>query len=356
MARPRRQKKEKDLKDDEFIDGEEDVEVDDDAPPTIDPYAVLGLEQDATADDVKKAYRKQALLYHPDKSQDSNKSNAVKKFQEIAFAYAVLSDERRRKRYNLTGSTAETLDHSDEDFDWLSFYREQFENIVTEENIQIIKDEYKGSAEEREALLDAYTRYKGNLDKIYNSVMCSDVVEDDDRFRQILDEEIAKGTIESFPTYERQNNDQAREKVKAAERKRVEEFKKRNEGNVKGLKKEGKKGDMNDLAALIKQRQQSRAGGFFDHLEAKYTAKEDRKGKKRAKPMDEPPEELFQANIDRMKRSRGNAREARKKIVVDEEDDVSEDMGVSDEDDAPPKASRKTKAKAKGRARTKARM
>ena len=44
---------------------DEDADLEADGPPSIDPYAVLGLEQDATADDVKKAYRKMALKHHP---------------------------------------------------------------------------------------------------------------------------------------------------------------------------------------------------------------------------------------------------------------------------------------------------
>lgn len=49
-----------------FIDDdeEEDIELED-GPPSIDPYEVLGLEKEATADDVKKSYRKLALKYHP---------------------------------------------------------------------------------------------------------------------------------------------------------------------------------------------------------------------------------------------------------------------------------------------------
>ena len=61
MPRPKRQKKQKELKDPESSD--EDIE--DEGPPSIDPYAVLGLDTEATADDVKKAYRKLALKHHP---------------------------------------------------------------------------------------------------------------------------------------------------------------------------------------------------------------------------------------------------------------------------------------------------
>ena len=46
-------------------EGDENDIADEDAPPTIDPYKVLGLETQATADDVKKAYRKMALKFHP---------------------------------------------------------------------------------------------------------------------------------------------------------------------------------------------------------------------------------------------------------------------------------------------------
>jgi DnaJ family protein C protein 9 len=51
-----------------FIDDEEEEEEDieaEDGPPAIDPYEVLGLDTEATADDVKKAYRKLALKHHP---------------------------------------------------------------------------------------------------------------------------------------------------------------------------------------------------------------------------------------------------------------------------------------------------
>lgn len=44
---------------------DEDADLEADGPPSIDPYAVLGLEKEATADDVKKAYRKMALKHHP---------------------------------------------------------------------------------------------------------------------------------------------------------------------------------------------------------------------------------------------------------------------------------------------------
>lgn len=69
-----------------------------------DPYAVLGVARDAKADDIKKAYRKLAQQYHPDRNADD--AVAEDKFKEVSAAYAVLSDEQRRKAYDEFGEAA----------------------------------------------------------------------------------------------------------------------------------------------------------------------------------------------------------------------------------------------------------
>ena len=56
-----------------------------------DYYEILGIKRDATENEIKKAYRKLALKWHPDKNQD-NKSEAELKFKEISEAYNVLSE------------------------------------------------------------------------------------------------------------------------------------------------------------------------------------------------------------------------------------------------------------------------
>lgn len=67
----------------------------------IDYYKVLGLQKSATADDIKKAYRKLARQYHPDTNQ--NDTTAHKKFQQINEANEVLSDPDKRKKYDKYG-------------------------------------------------------------------------------------------------------------------------------------------------------------------------------------------------------------------------------------------------------------
>ncbi len=67
-----------------------------------DYYKVLGVERKASADDIRKAYRKLAMQFHPDKNPGDKK--AEEKFKEINEAYQVLSDETKRARYDQLGS------------------------------------------------------------------------------------------------------------------------------------------------------------------------------------------------------------------------------------------------------------
>lgn len=67
-----------------------------------DPYSVLGVSKSATQDEVKKAYRKLAMQYHPDKNKGDKK--AEEKFKEVGAAYEVLGDAKKRKEYDTFGS------------------------------------------------------------------------------------------------------------------------------------------------------------------------------------------------------------------------------------------------------------
>ena len=65
-----------------------------------DYYKILGISKGASEDDVRKAYRKMALKFHPDKNKSAG---AEEKFKEIAEAYEVLSDKRKRDIYDKYG-------------------------------------------------------------------------------------------------------------------------------------------------------------------------------------------------------------------------------------------------------------
>ena len=65
-------------------------------------YEVLGVSNDADENTIKKAYRKLAMKYHPDKNKD-NKENAEKSFKKVGEAYGVLSDKEQRQKYDQFG-------------------------------------------------------------------------------------------------------------------------------------------------------------------------------------------------------------------------------------------------------------
>jgi curved DNA-binding protein len=68
-----------------------------------DYYKILGVERKASQDDIKKAFRKLAMKYHPDQNKDNKQ--AEEKFKEINEAYEVLSDPKKRERYDQLGSS-----------------------------------------------------------------------------------------------------------------------------------------------------------------------------------------------------------------------------------------------------------
>ena len=66
-----------------------------------DYYSILGLNRDARDEEIKKAYRKLALRYHPDKNPEDD--SAGEKFKQISEAYDILSNEGKRRQYDLFG-------------------------------------------------------------------------------------------------------------------------------------------------------------------------------------------------------------------------------------------------------------
>jgi len=91
-----------------------------------DYYKVLGVQKSASEEEIKKAYRKLAMKYHPDHTKGDK--SAEEKFKKISEAYAVLSDKEKRKEYDTFGSEGFRQRFSQEDifrgFDFGDIFRE----------------------------------------------------------------------------------------------------------------------------------------------------------------------------------------------------------------------------------------
>lgn len=200
----------------------------------------------------------------------------------------------------MTGSTAEAVDE-DDNFNWVDFYREQFSSAIDTGALDQLKQEYQGSDEEERDILAAFEKYRGDLDKVYESVMLCNVIDDDERFRAIIDKAIANGTAQAYKKYTEEPEKKRQQRLKRAQKEAQEaeqlskelDEKKETQGK-RGRKKKSSAMDNGDLMALIQQRQASRAESFFDRLEEKYNP-----GKKRAAKFEEPPEEAFAATAAR---------------------------------------------------------
>lgn len=107
-----------------------------------DYYEILSVNKNATSDEIKKAYRKLALKYHPDRVPAEKKKGSEEQFKEISEAYAVLSDEQKRSLYDQYGHAGIDQKYTYEDIfrgaDFSSIFENMgFENIFGDSGFDI---------------------------------------------------------------------------------------------------------------------------------------------------------------------------------------------------------------------------
>ncbi|KAL1746369.1 hypothetical protein HDZ31DRAFT_62269 [Schizophyllum fasciatum] len=290
----------------QFFPGEDEVDL----------YAVFSLTKAATGEEIRKSYRRLALVHHPDKhthSAEQVKADAAVKFQQVGFAYAVLSDEKRRKRYDQTGRTDEGFDDVSGEDGWEAYFEDLFDR-VTRGKLDEMKKEYQGSSEELEDLKSAYIETDGDIGEIMNHIPHS-TLEDEARFIVAIGDLIADGAIPKLNTWEKSIQDEKARLVRkkqgdkeAAEAEKLakelgvwDEFygsgktgQRRGKGKGKGKANAAAEDEEEDTSALqaliLKKKQKSLSSSFLDDLAAKYTEPPKKKGRKRGKEADDDGE------------------------------------------------------------------
>ncbi|CAK9157206.1 unnamed protein product [Ilex paraguariensis] len=231
---------------------------------------ILGVERTASQQEIKKAYYKLALRLHPDKNPGNEE--AKEKFQQLQKVISILGDEEKRALYDQTGC----VDDADLAGDVVQNLKEFFQAIykkVTEADIEEFEANYRGSDSEKSDLIDLYEKYKGNMNRLFCSMLCSDAKLDSHRFKDILDEAIATGELKPTKAYKKWAKQVSETKPPTSPLRQRQKSKKESE----------------DLYAIISKRQNDRRGrvdSMLSSLMSKYGGGE---------PSSEPSEEEFEA-------------------------------------------------------------
>lgn len=159
---------------------------------TRDLYKALETERGADDKTIRRSYYRLSMRFHPDRATEDE---ATEKFQTLSRMNEILSDKERRAVYDETGEVDDESMPSDRD--WTEYWRVLYKKI-SEEDVRAFHEGYKGSEEEMEDLKAAYLASEGDMDKIMESVLCASVLDDEERFREMLDGWIVKGDVPKY--------------------------------------------------------------------------------------------------------------------------------------------------------------
>ncbi|XP_078284480.1 dnaJ homolog subfamily C member 9 [Rhinoraja longicauda] len=243
---------------------------------TSDLYQVLGVRSRASEGEIRRGYRKVSLQVHPDRVKEAEKDAATQKFQTLGKVYTVLSDSEQRAVYDEQGIVDEEADGLTQDRDWEEYWRLLFKKVTVAE-IKNFENNYKGSEEEMADIKQAYVDFKGDMDRIMESVLCS-TAEDEPRIRGVLEKAVQAQELPEYTAFtkESMNKQRARKRRNDKEAKEAEAAR----------QEMGLDTDTDSLKALIQKKQKDRgkeADSFLAAMEAKYCRNSQKGGKKAAR-------------------------------------------------------------------------
>lgn len=228
-------------------------------------YEIVGVNPNATQEEISKAYKKRALAVHPDKNASKD---AKEHFQHLQKAYLILKDPEKRRLYDETGCD----DEDEAAFDAAYQYYYNLWPRIDKEAIKAFEATYKGSESEREDLLSFYARFGGDVTNLLEWIPLSDE-SDVDRFLDFFKSQFKKKLAEtkkfssSIPLL----------------RKKAAAYKKKGKKEAKEL--ENKENGMENLVLALQANQRRRATGLaslIESLETKHV-KEAKQAKKTLK-------------------------------------------------------------------------
>lgn len=273
---------------------------------------VLGLEmagESISASQLRKAYYRQALKYHPDKQQNKTPEeieDARLKFEAVSVAYSILSDEDRRKVYDEDGEMDDNDELSGSNSDvWKDYFTGLFGKVTTED-IDKFTESYKCSEEEEQDVLKYYTQFQGDLGKMLECVMCSEDIDKQRWVEDYIKPAIEKRTVENYldtvhktllsnpedGAFDGNDDDtESEEDTATKKRKPASKNKDKTKPTTKSSKKKKDNGPSMDLIAAIQGRARGGAGNLIAELEARYSNNngKKKKGKGSSKMMDDDP-------------------------------------------------------------------
>ena len=248
---------------------------------TKDLYKILEISKDCTSGEIKSAYRKKALIFHPDKGGDPEL------FKALSIVYSILSDENKRKVYDETGDVDADDELFSQDFD--HFY-EYFRNLfpkVTVSDIEKFGDNYIGSDEQKADILEAYHKHQGSVAVIMEVVMFA---EDEDDICRIIDNAIESEGIPVYPLYRKYKDSASKRKGKS----KAKAKKAAKEVESPGL----------SLEEMILNKSNNRQEDLISSILGKYGNKTSSSSKGGKKKVEDISDEAFEATQKRMLKER----------------------------------------------------
>ncbi|KAL5563269.1 hypothetical protein UlMin_033016 [Ulmus minor] len=141
-------------------------------------------------------YNKMASSCHQNNKEGYTRQYEAKEnFQQLQKVIGILGDEEKRAVYDQTGYVDDYL-ASDVVQNLREFFRAMYKK-VTEADIEEFEAKYRGSDSEKKDLIELYKKYKGNMNRLFCSMLCSDTKLDSHRFKDIIDEAIATVALNS---------------------------------------------------------------------------------------------------------------------------------------------------------------